>query len=498
MHKRWLSLRFTHLATDRMVIRQPELKGKPFALVSPERGRMLVKASNATAASSGVFSGMVVADARTLLPSLEVFPYDPQLEGRLLTALARWCLRYTPIAATDLPDGLILDITGCAHLWGGELPYLEAIVATLQSKGYSVRGAIADTVGMAWALARYGQELVIAPPGTQRETLLSLPPASLRLDQEILERLQKLGFRQVKQFIDISPPILRRRFGEALLTRLGQALGTVHEYIDAVQPIRPYREELPCMEPIVTSMGIEIALKRLLEMVCERMRKEGKGLRAGVFKGHRIDGKVEQINIGTGRPSHNQAHLFKLFELKIASIEPALGIERFLLEVPLVEDLSGVQDTIWGIDNLDNTAVAELLDNIGGKLGMDVIHRYLPQEHHWPERSIKEVPFFEGQPDTEWATALTRPLELWSKPEPIEVMVHLPDYPPRHFRYKGKIYKIAKADGPERIEQEWWLQTGPPRDYYCVEDEEGIRYWIFRLGLYGEGDPQWFLHGIFA
>src|SRR5690606_8015844 len=117
---------------------------------------------------------------------------------RLLTALARWCLRYTPIAATDLPDGLILDITGCAHLWGGELPYLEAIVATLQSKGYSVRGTIADTVGMAWALARYGQELVIAPPGTQRETLLSLPPASLRLDQGILERLQKLGFRQVK------------------------------------------------------------------------------------------------------------------------------------------------------------------------------------------------------------------------------------------------------------------------------------------------------------
>src|SRR5690554_2124792 len=224
---------------------------------------------------------------------------------------------------------------------------------------------------MAWALARYGQELVIAPPGTQRETLLSLPPASLRLDQGILERLQKLGFRQVRQFIDISPPILRRRFGEALLTRLGQALGTVHEYIDAVKPLRPYREELPCMEPIVTLTGIEIALKRLLESVCERMRKEGKGLRTGVFKGYRIDGKIEQIDIGTGRPSHNPEHLFKLFELKISSIEPALGIELFVLEVPLVEEVSGVQDTIWGTESYDNTAVAELLRSEERRVGKE-------------------------------------------------------------------------------------------------------------------------------
>src|SRR5690606_35645483 len=140
------------------------------------------------------------------------------------------------------------------------------------------------------------------------------------------------------------------------------------------------------------------------------------------------------------------------FQFKIASIEPALGIELFVLEAPLVEEVSGIQDTIWGTESFDNTAVAELLDNIGAKLGMNAIHRYLPQEHHWPERSIKEVPFFGGQSDTKWPTALSRPLELRPKPEPIEVMVHLPDYPPRHFRYYGKIFKIAKADGPERIE----------------------------------------------
>lgn len=498
MHKRFLSIWFCHLTTDRMAIKRPDIKDKPFVMASPEKGRMLVKASNVVATSAGVFPGMVVADARAILPSLEVFSHDSLLEGRLLNALALWCLRYTPTAAPDLPDGLILDISGCAHLWGGEQPYLDNIVATLQSKGYGVRAAIADTVGAAWALARYGQGRMIAERGGQREILLSFPPASLRLDQGILRRMEKLGFRQIGQFIDMPQPVLRRRFGEALLLRMGQALGLEHEHIEAVRPIRPYLERLPCMEPILTLTGIEIALKRLLKKLCDRMAKEGKGLRAGIFKGHRVDGEIVQIDIGTGRASHHPEHLFKLFQLNISSLDPGLGIELFVLEAPLVEEVNGVQNALWDSESFDNKAISELLDNIRGKMGMNTVHCYLPQEHHWPERSIKEVSFLEGKADVKWPKGTGRPLHLLSEPEPIEVMVPLPDYPPRHFRYRGKIFRISKADGPERIEQEWWLQTGPPRDYYCVEDEEGVRYWLFRLRLYGHGDPEWFLHGLFA
>jgi protein ImuB len=221
-------------------------------------------------------------------------------------------------------------------------------------------------------------------------------------------------------------------------------------------------------------------------------------MRTGVLTGYRIDGEMEQISIGTSKASRNAAHLFKLFELKIPEIEPALGIELFVLEATLVEDVSETQEALWGTGGNNSKAVAELLDNIAGKVGMQAIHRYLPQDYHWPERSVKEIGNLEEQPETEWRTDRPRPLHLLPEPEPVEVMVALPDYPPLHFRYRGNIVRVAKADGPERIEQEWWLQTGPPRDYYRVEDENGARYWLFRLGLYGNEKPRWFLHGFFA
>jgi protein ImuB len=459
---------------------------------------MVVRASSHALGREGIKPGMVVADVRAILPAVDVFPDDPAAEGKLLEALAEWCLRYTPVVAVDPPGGLMLDLSGCAHLWGGELSYFESITTCLRKGGYDVRGAIADTIGAAWGMARYGKNSPIVEPGRQAEALQSLPPVALRLDAAILQRLEKLGFRQIGQLIGIPRTNLRRRFGDVLLSRLGQALGTEPEVLQTVQPAPVYLERLPCLEPIRTAGGIEIALKRLLETLCERFFREGKGMRTGTLKGYRIDGETVQVSIGTNRASRNAAHLFKLFELKIPDIEPALGIELFMLEATLVEEVSEAQEALWGMGNSDQAAIAELLDNIAGKVGMKAIHRYLPQEHHWPEHSIKEVASLEEQPETEWRTDRPRPLHVLSRPEPIEVMVPLPDYPPLHFRYRGEIIRIARADGPERIEQEWWLQAGPPRDYYQVEDESGARYWLFRLGLYGGGKPQWFLHGFFA
>ncbi|MEL7587848.1 MAG: DNA polymerase Y family protein [Prolixibacteraceae bacterium] len=498
MPKRYLSIWFRHFAADRLARLRPELRDKPFLLYAPERGRMVVRDSGCALEKEGITAGMVVADVRAILPSAEVFPDDPAAEGKLLEDLAEWCLRYTPVAATDPPDGLILDISGCPHLWGGERPYLESLISHLRKGGYTVRAAIADTIGTAWAMARYGSNNPIVKAGGQEEALIPLPPAALRLDTTTLQRMEKLGFRQTGQLLHIPRTNLRRRFGDALLIRLGQALGTEPEFLQAIQPTPTYQERLPCLEPVCTAGGIEIALKRLLDTLCERLFREGKGIRTGTFKGYRLDGETEQISIGTNRASRNTAHLFKLFELKIPNIEPAPGIELFTLEATLVEDLSETQEALWHTENNDQTAIAELLDHIAGKVGMKAISRYLPQEHYWPEDSIKEASSLEEQAVTEWRTDRPRPLHLLPRPEPIEVMVALPDYPPMHFRYKGRLIRLTRADGPERIEQEWWLRTGPPRDYYRVEDESGARYWLFRLGLYGSGNPQWFLHGFFA
>ncbi|MEO6733910.1 MAG: DNA polymerase Y family protein [Ferruginibacter sp.] len=500
MQKRFVSIWFRHLKTDWLTRRKPALLQTPFVLASPDHGRMVVTAVNALAQAQGVDSGMVVADARALIPSLEVIDDKQEYATTLLKAIAEWCIRYTPSVAIDPPDGLTLDVTGCAHLWGGEQQYLETIIERLKKIGYEVSAAMADTIGAAWAIARFGQNSSIIQTGQQSAALLSLPPAALRLETQTVERLEKLGLRQINNFINMPRSALRRRFGTSFLRRLNQALGHEEETMLPIQPIEPYQERLPCLEPIVTATGIEIALQRLLEALCHRLQQEQQGLRAAIFKGYRVDGKIEITEIGTNRPSHNSRHIFKLFEFKLPGIEPALGIELFTLGTSKVEPLSPAQSALWrNKGGLDDNGLAELLDRIAGKTGATHIHRYIPDEHYWPERSFKLATSLQEQPSTTWNAGRPRPLQLLSKPVPIEVTAPIPDYPPMLFRHQGVLHKIVKADGPERIEQEWWLQEGQHRDYYCVEDEAGHRYWLFRSGHYDVNKTyQWFIHGFFA
>lgn len=500
MAKRFISIWFRCLRTDWFVRRHPKHAAIPFVLFSPDHGRMIVSAANALAQLQGIDIGMAVADARAIIPSLLVFDDQPDLSIKLLTALAEWCIRYSPVVGIDPPDGLLLDITGCAHLWGGETPYLSEINKRFKHFGYDVNIAIADTIGTAWAIARFEGNNFIVKSKEETIALLPLPPSCLRIDAAIAERLEKLGLRQISNIINMPRPSLRRRFGNELLQQLDKALGHEEEIIIPVLPIETYHERLPCLEPIITATGIEIALQRLLDLLCKRLQQEEKGLRGAIFKCYRIDGKIEKIEIGTNRPSCNTKHLFKLFEIKIDSIEPALGIELFTLDALKVEELTITQEELWKNHyGLANINLSELLDRISGKFGASNIYRYVPDEHYWPERSFKAALSINEPVQTIWKMDRPRPLQLLNKPEIIDVTAPIPDYPPMNFRYKGKLHKIIKADGPERIEQEWWLQQGQHRDYYAVEDEEGHRYWLFRLGHYDVAKSyQWFIHGFFA
>jgi protein ImuB len=500
MRKRFVSIWFRYLKTDWFSRRDTALKQLPFVLAFPDHGRMLVTEANALAEAKGIYQGMVVADARAIVPALKVLDDNPKLPTKLLEGIARWFIRYTPVVAVDPPDNIILDATGCAHLWGGENEYLSNIIKRLKNFGYAIKASMADTIGVAWAVAHFSQSQIIVEHGQQKKALLALPPAALRLEPDIIERLQKLGLRQLSNFIDMPRSALRRRFGLQILTRIDQALGYEEEIIQPVESLEPYHERLPCLEPIITATGIEIALQRLLGNLCDRFQREQKGLRKAIFKCYRVDGKIKTVQIGTNHPSSNCKHIFKLFELKLDSIEPALGIELFTLEAPQVEDALRVQEKLWdNTGDLNDIALAELLDRIEGKVGPNCIHRYMPDEHYWPERSFKEALSLGEKLQTTWKVNRPRPLKILSVPESITVISLVPDYPPTMFRYKDKSHKIIKADGPERIEQEWWIEEGEYRDYYYVEDEDGKRYWLFRLGHFNaDKSYQWFIHGFFA
>jgi len=499
MQKRFVSIWFRQLTTDWFAIRNSELRNIPFVLSSTLRGRMIVVAANAIAQSKGIHSGMVLADARAEVPHLKELDDKPGLAEKLLKRLAEYCIRFTPYVSVDLPDGIILDVSGCAHLWGSDEQYLTEIVNRLTARGYVVRAAMADTAGAAWAIARYGSEPFVVKKGNHVEAIASLPPEALRLETDAIERLHKLGLRQVKDLLSLPRYSLRRRFGPRLMQQLNRALGLEEEVIQPLYPVISYSERLPCLEPIVTKTGIEIALQRLLETLCHRLQREEKGLRTACFACYRVDGKTEKIEIGTNSPSHNATHLFKLFEIKIDTIRPEEGIELFVIDALKVEEISPEQKGIWKESgSLQATQLSQLLDRLAIKFGSNRIHRYLPDEHYLPEHAIKKASSLEEKPATEWKVERPRPIHMLSPPEAIEVTAPVPDYPPMNFRYKGKLHKIIKADGPERMEQEWWIADGRHRDYYYVEDEEGKRYWLFRSGHYETDKHRWFIHGFFA
>lgn len=500
MEKRYVAIWFRHLRTDWFSLRRPELKKLPFVLRTPMHGRMVISAANAIAVQKGIPVGMVLADARAIQPDLQVSDDNPELAGKLLARLAAWCIRFTPVVAVDLPDGLILDASGCTHLWCGDDAYVGEIAKKITARGYEVNVAIADTSVAAWGVARYGRKPVtVLTSEMHTEAVMALPPEGLRLEEETVDRLHKLGLHHVRQFAQMPRAALRKRFGNEILHQLDKAFGQEMETLQPVCPPEPYQERLPSLEPITTATGIEIALRQLLETLCLKLQQDQKGLRTAVFKGYRVDGKTEQVAIATSSPSHHVDHLFKLFELKIPSMEPALGIELFMLEAPRVEDCIPKQEKMWqGISCLEDVRLAELVDRLTGRVGIQAVHRYLPAEHYWPERSYRITHSLQEKSEATWRSDKARPLYLLPLPERIEVMAPIPDYPPMLFRHDQKLHKVVRADGPERIEQEWWLQPGQHRDYYAVEDEEGHRYWVFRLGHYHDETNQWFLHGFFA
>jgi protein ImuB len=497
MGKRFVSIWFRHLTTDWFSISQPHLRDLPFVLRKSVHGRMIIAGANVHAERQGIGVGMILADARAILPDLEVLDDKTDLIEKLLKRLAEWCIRFSPVVSVDFPDGLLLDVTGCSYLWGGDSKYVNDISKKLKDRGYDVRVAIADTAGCAWAMARFGRDPLVVESNQHIQSLLKLPPEALRLESQVIDRLHKLGLHKIGQFMNMPRHSLRRRFGQNFMMRLDMATGQEFEMINPVQPIEPYQERLPCLEPIVTAVGIEIALKELLTTLCFRLQQEQRGLRSAIFKCYRVDGKIEQVDIGTHQPTHHVHHLLKLFSNKLTTIEPDLGIELFILEAPTVEDHLPGQEKMWqGSGGLKDTRIFELIDRLAGKIGNQFIKRYLPAEHYWPERSFKESAL-SAEPTITWKNN-PRPLKLLRTPEVIEVTAPIPDYPPMLFIYRGKRHQIVKADGPERIEQEWWLQQGQHRDYYRVEDEDGKRYWLFRLGHYDDKTFQWFIHGFFA
>jgi len=533
-----------------------ESKGKPcsderpFALVGTEERGLVLTALNAAASGAGLYPSLGLADARAICPHLLTAPADPHGDSESLLALARWSSRYSPSLNVDGKDGLWLDMAGIPHLFGGERALLADIARRLARLGFSARIALAETLGGTHALARFAPGTpIIVPAGKLGEALAPLPVGGLRLAEETTRLLKRLGLKRIGQLYDLPRSSLERRFhsreaAEAVLDRLDQALGRREEPRIPLFPPPEYAATLPFPEPLITHEDIVSALDHLARRLCAALAQARRGARRIMIAIYRTDGSSALIEAGLSAPARDAGHLSRILQDRVGAIDVGFGVDSMILAALRTEPLLPAQTSFAKSE--DRGQQGPLIDRLANRLHGGAVRRLLPRDSHIPERAQAMRSALANA--SLWPEQATnkppRPVLLLARPELLDVLAEVPEGPPARFTWRRVTRRVVKAEGPERIEPEWWLELAPPspskgeggdgrgpspgggsvgsmmgsdphpspppgrgrektrsRDYYRIEDTEGHRYWVFREGLYQDSadrTPCWYLHGVFG
>jgi protein ImuB len=479
---------------------------------------VVLHALNGAARRVGLRRGQSHADARAICPDLVSATAEPPEEARALEALALWCERFSSLVAIDnaVPagEGLFLDMTGAAHLFGGEAALLREIVQRLRVAGIRARAALADTPGAAWGLARYGDTAIaLAPTGATRDAIADLPVKALRLNEAATRLLARFGLQRIGDLYALPRAGLARRFrgaeGLELVRRLDQALGVEAKPLKAQRPPPDYRAWQVFAEPLIEPDGVAFALPALVEGLAQQLERDGQGARRLALDAFRTDGRVVRLTAGLSAPSRTAAHLLCLLKEKgLERLDLGFGADALMLTAITAEPIAGAQGELDGDVKLAANALAGLIDRLSAKLGEGAVLRPQGVESHLPERSERWRPATPRPPaSVAVGPGRPRPLLMFDPPEPVEAIADLPDSAPSRFVWRRAPHRVAKAQGPERLGPEWWRLIDAPgphrtRDYYAIEDDAGRRFWLFRDGLYNREDidalPRWWMHGVWA
>lgn len=480
----------------------------PVALVAETAHGPRIIAANDAGLAAGARSGMPLADARTLCPSLKAVPSDPEGDRAFLERLAGWAQRWGPWTAIDAPDSLLVDVSAVAHLFDGEVGLLADAQGHLAAQGLIARTAIAPTAGAAWALAHYGPERAIVAPGDDVERCLaSLPVAALRLDIEAVLALRRLGLKRIGDLTKIGRDALKRRFRSRSpsanpLLRIDQLLGRLAEPLLPVVTAVPASAQRRLMEPIRHREVLDPIVADLAADIARELEGRGEGARRLELGLWRVDGEVVIRSLEFAAATREAAHIVRLFATKLDDVEVGFGIELIRMRAVWTESLAVLQADLDRGVRTPGTSLATCIDRLTVRLGARAVRRPVPYASHLPERAQRwQPPLAAEEASQEELRFHARPLKLLDEPEKIAVLYATPDGYPKQFRWRGNLHEVARVEGPERISPEWWRERGHTRlrDYYRIEDCEGRRYWIYRLGLVDDGRgglPDWFLQGL--
>jgi protein ImuB len=523
--RRILSLWLPRLPTDRIKRQLLRDNGEPAndqpsIVVAKQNNALQIYALDDAAVRLGLEVGLPLANARAVCPDVQVFDADEAADVQALNAIADWCDRFTPLVALDPPHGLLLDITGCAHLFGGEAALMQMVCDALTRQGLAVSAAIAGTSICARTMNRHVHGRIVGD-GEEADSMKPLPVSVLGADDAITRGLRRAGLKTIGDVASRARHEITARFGAEFTTLLEQALGQGDAPISPRKPLPDYIVEKRFAEPVLTDEVISATLSRLARTLIAAMERHGKGARRLEASFFRTDGAVRAIAVDTGQPVTRAEVIDRLFRERLDALsdplDPGFGFDLVRLSASRTEIVVQQQRDL-DANVHDNDELTALIDRIAARIGGRRVVVHLPQDTHIPERAVLAAPAqhhlaaaalaiwparVEGEPPL-------RPLRLFEKPEAIKVpFATVPDGPPHHFTWRRSIHAVVRVEGPERIAMEWWKHEGRAltRDYFRVEDEAGLRFWIYRDGLYGselvskEGEriaSNWFVHGLFA
>jgi protein ImuB len=492
----------------------------PSVVVAKQNNALQIHALDDAAVRSGLAIGLPLANARAICPELTVFDADEAADAKTLNDVADWCDRFTPLVALDPPYGLYLDITGCAHLFGGERALLQTVHGALTRRGFAVSAGIAGTSVCARTITRQISGKIVAD-GEEAYAVSPLPVSALGADAAIIVGLRRAGLKTIGDVAARARHEISARFGARFTTLLEHALGQGDAPISPRKPLPDYIVEKRFPEPVATENVISMNLSALAAMLVTAMDRQGKGARRLEASFFRTDGAVRTISVDTGRPVTKRDMIDRLFRERLESLsdplDPGFGFDLIRLSASRTEIMVQQQRDL-DANVHDNDELSALIDRIAARIGGKRVVVHLPQDTHIPERAVLAAPaqhHLAAATQAAWPARVEsepplRPLRLFEKPESINVpFATVPDGPPHHFTWRRALHAVVRVEGPERIAMEWWKQDGKilTRDYFRVEDAEGLRFWIFRDGLYEselsdeEGQPapaKWFVHGLFA
>ena len=406
-------------------------------------------------------------------------------EGLAAERPAVWALRFSPLVGIWREEGLLIETTG---LPDREPDLLDRVLRAFATAGAPARGLLGRAPAALAALLRAGTRPQVLSPDQEAAALPRLPLTALALPEQMIPALHRLGLRDVAALEAQPRGPLARRFGTAIAEELAALRGRIAPFT----PIRPPPRHVQAREylsPLCTGPALERAIGALADRLCAGLLEAGEGVRALRLTAFRGDGSWQELRQGLGQASRDPAHLRRLLDRRVEELQPELGFEKLILGAEVTEVLRARQAGLPG-EEAPKEVLSELLDRLAQRLR---IWRLAPRDAHWPERAVRQANAFE--PVTE-APPAERPMRLLRRPIPVEASALLPDDPPFQLRIGRRVERVVSAEGPERLEPEWWRppEERPPRDYYRVQLASGARWWVCRRGAVGE-EAKWFVHG---